>query len=108
MKKNALSICLLVGAALVFATSCQSKKAPVSPAETPVQPYCQPDSSGSCEKECREDECDYEEAGEEAMIHVIEVDDAEDGSSAAATDSTPAPAAVVESPTALEVAPSLI
>lgn len=84
----------LIAVAAVALSACQSKPDPTPrsfSSEERTQPICQPPpvGDGRCERECREDECDYEEAGEEAMIHVIEIDSPQNGSSASKEESLP-------------------
>lgn len=104
MKKHALNKWLLTGALVVLALSCQSRKSstpstysnPVEPsvAVPPEEPVCQP-MPGS-------EDCEYEEGDEEAMIHVIEIDDLEEGSSESNVSTEEAPPANFQSPVEAE------
>ena len=87
----------LICVTLAAAIACQGKNNPPTPPSLktpPEQPSCQPPPTpgSSCEQECREDECDYEEAGEEAMIQLIEIDDdAEEQASTSIEEISPMP-----------------
>ena len=106
MKKLHLCNWLLAGAMGAALFACQSKQSSTpSPRQAPLEDAapCKgddcpapPESDSQDKVPCREDECDEQEAGEEAMIHVIEIDAPAEEKSAA----------TVESPSALESAPA--
>ncbi len=92
MKKHQLRNWLLVGAMGAALFACQSKKNPAPPVPPQGQNLtpctrddclAPPESPSRDKVPCREGECDEQEAGEEAGIHVIEIGEPNEEKSAA-------------------------
>ncbi len=116
MKKLPLRDWLLVGAMGATLFACQSKQTSMPP-QAPSEDMAPctgddcpmpPEAPYEDKAPCREDECDEQEAGEEAMIHVIEITEPGEQKSEAIVEipSTLESVPVEEQSVAVETAPS--
>ncbi len=79
MKENQLRHLFLIGViSTLVGCSCNPKE------DMSATPPAPPQSSSEDKVPCNEDECDETEAGEEAKVHVIEIDTPKEEKSAAA------------------------